>query len=187
MGVVLAPSSVWAILRRHKIYPCPLWAGPSWKEFLRSQASTMLACDFFTVDTVVLKRLSVLFFIELDTRRVYMMGIRAHPTGAWAVQQARNLSLQLVDRAHPIRFLIRDRDASLPPASMRYSGPRMYGSSRRPFGCHGPMTSPSVSSALSAASVPTACSSLVDATWNTSWPGTWPTTTDTGHIGRWVN
>jgi putative transposase len=111
MGVVLAPSSVWAILRRHKIDPTPMRTGQSWKEFLRTQASSMLACDYFTVDTVLLKRLYVLFFVELDTRRVYMMGITAHPTGAWAVQQARNLSLVLADRDHPIKFLIRDRDA----------------------------------------------------------------------------
>jgi len=71
----------------------------------------MLACDFFTIDTVRLKRLYVLFFIEFDTRRVYMMGITAHPTGAWVVQQARNLSLLLVDRTHPVKFLIRARDA----------------------------------------------------------------------------
>jgi putative transposase len=107
----LAPSSVWAILGRHKIDPSPLRTGPSWKEFLRSQASSMLACDFFTVDTVLLKRLYVLFFTELDTRRVNMMGITAHPTGAWAVQQTRNLSLVLGERAHPVKFLIRDRDA----------------------------------------------------------------------------
>jgi transposase InsO family protein len=111
MGVVLAPSSVWTILRRHGIDPSPNRTGPSWAEFLRIQASSMLACDFFSVDTVLLRRLYVLFFIELDTRRVYMLGITGHPTGAWAVQQARNLSMGLAARAHPVKFLIRDRDA----------------------------------------------------------------------------
>ena len=110
MGVALAPSSVWAILRRHGIDPSPSGTGPTWSEFLRTQASSMLACDFFTVDTVLLKRLYVLFFIELDTRRVYVTGITAHPTGAWVVQQARNLTMVLADRAHPVKFLIRDRD-----------------------------------------------------------------------------
>jgi hypothetical protein len=70
MGVRLAPSSVWAILRRHGIESSPRRAGPSWAEFLRAQATTMLACDFFTVDTVLLRRYYVLFFIEIDTRRV---------------------------------------------------------------------------------------------------------------------
>src|SRR5664280_2305173 len=70
MGVVLAPSSVWAILRRNGIDPSPTRNGPTWSDFLSSQASSMLACDFFSVDTVLLKRLYVLFFIELDTRRV---------------------------------------------------------------------------------------------------------------------
>jgi putative transposase len=111
MGVALAPSSVWAILDRHNVDPSPMRTGPSWNEFLRSQASSALACDFFTVDTVLLKRLYVLFFIELDTRRVYVTGITAHPTGSWVVQQARNLSVVLADRAHPVKFLIRDRDA----------------------------------------------------------------------------
>jgi transposase InsO family protein len=110
MGVVLAPSTIWAILRRRGVEPSPMRSGPSWAEFLRSQAATMLACDFFSVDTVLLKRLYVLFFIELDTRRVFVTGVTAHPTGAWVVQQARNLAMDLDDQVHPIRFLIRDRD-----------------------------------------------------------------------------
>jgi putative transposase len=110
LGVVLAPSSVWAFLRRDGIDPSPMRAGPSWTEFLRTQPSSVLACDFFSVDTVLLKRLYVLFFIELDPRRVYVTGVTANPIGAWVVQQARNLSMVLVERVHPVRFLIRDRD-----------------------------------------------------------------------------
>jgi len=110
-GVALAPSTIWAILRRHKIDPLPMRTGPSWKEFLRSQASSMLACDFFTVDTVLLKRLYVVLFIELDTRRVHVTGVTAHPIGSWVVQQARDLTMSLADRTHLVKFLIRDRDA----------------------------------------------------------------------------
>jgi putative transposase len=110
MGVVLAPSSVWAILRRNGVDPSPMRSGPTWSEFLRSQASSMLACDFFSVDTVLLRRLYVLFFIEIDTRRVHVTGVTAHPTGSWVVQQARNLTMVLEDRVHPVKFLIRDRD-----------------------------------------------------------------------------
>jgi len=110
MGIRLAPSSVWSILRRHNIDPMPGRTGLSWAEFLRSQASSMLGCDFFTVDTVLLRRLYVLFFIEIDTRRVYVMGITANPVGAWVVQQARNLTMALAGRACLARFLVRDRD-----------------------------------------------------------------------------
>jgi putative transposase len=111
MGVVLAPSCVWTILRRYGIDPSPMGSGPTWSEFLSSQASSMLACDFFSVDTVLLKRLYVLFFIELDTRRVYVTGVTTHPIGCWVVQQARNLTMAMEDRAHPVKFVIRDRDA----------------------------------------------------------------------------
>jgi putative transposase len=82
MGVVLAPSSVWTILRRHGVDPSPVRSGPTWAEFLSSQASSMLACDFFSVDAVLLKRLYVLFFIELDTRRAIVTGVTAHPIGS---------------------------------------------------------------------------------------------------------
>ena len=110
MGVVLAPSSVSAILKCQGIDPSPIRKGPTWAEFLSTQASSMLACDFFSVDTVLLKLLYVLFFIELDTRRVHVTGITAHPTGPWVVQQARNLTMVLEDRVRPFKFLIRDRD-----------------------------------------------------------------------------
>src|ERR1035438_4276266 len=110
MGVVLAPSSVWAILRRHGVDPSPRRSGPTWSEFLRAQATAMLACDFFHVDTVLLHRIYVLFFIELDTRRVHLSGITANPVGEWVTQQARNLSFVLSDQSRSTKFLIRDRD-----------------------------------------------------------------------------
>jgi transposase InsO family protein len=110
MGVVLSPPSVCAVLRPNGIDPLPMRGGPTWAEFLGSQASSMLACDFFSVDTVALKRLSVLFVIELDTRRVGVTGVAAHPNGSCVVQQARNLAMVLEDRIIPVRFLIRDRD-----------------------------------------------------------------------------
>jgi transposase InsO family protein len=102
---------VWEILRRHGIDPSPKRTGPSWSEFLRVQAATMLVCDFFHVDTVMLRRLYVLFSIELDTRRVYVTGVTTSPVGEWVTQQARNLSSVLAERAVAVRFLIRDRDA----------------------------------------------------------------------------
>ena len=110
MGIDLAPASVWNILQRHGLDPSPTRRGPTWGEFLKAQATTLLACDFFTVDTVLLRRLYVLFFIELDSRRVLVTGATAHPTGAWVVQQARNLSGDLAQRVRPVKFLIRDRD-----------------------------------------------------------------------------
>jgi putative transposase len=110
MGIALAPSSIWEILHRHEIDPSPQRTGQSWQEFLRAQATTILATDFFTVDTVLLRRFYVLFFIELDTRRVHLAGVTARPAGDWVTQQARNLFADLADRVRPLSYLIRDRD-----------------------------------------------------------------------------
>jgi putative transposase len=76
----------------------------------------MIACDFFTVETVFLRRLYVLVFIELATRKIYLAGVTANPTGAWATQQARNIIETFIDRSEPIRFLIRDRDSKFTAA-----------------------------------------------------------------------
>jgi transposase InsO family protein len=110
LGVRVSATSVRSIFRRHGLGPAPRRGGPSWVEFLRAQGGGTMATDFFTVETVGLTRLYVLFFIEVERRRVHLAGITAHPTGGWVTQQARNLLMGLGERAEGFRFLIRDRD-----------------------------------------------------------------------------
>jgi putative transposase len=111
LGVRLAASTVWAILREAGIQPAPRRLETSWAEFLRQQAASILECDFLTVDALFVKRFYVLFFIEIATRRVRLAGVTTNPDGPWVTQQARNLLMRLDDEDAPTRFLVRDRDS----------------------------------------------------------------------------
>jgi hypothetical protein len=110
--VPVAPSTVWEILRAAGIDPAPRRAGPTWRQFLHAQAAGIVAVDFLHVDTVLLRRLYVLVFIEHGTRRMHLGGVTANPTGEWTTQQARNLALTLDERFEDIKFLIRDRGSN---------------------------------------------------------------------------
>jgi putative transposase len=111
LGLSVSETSVRNLLRRRRVLPAPRRSRLSWRAFLRRQAASLVACDFFTVETVSLRRIYVLFFIELQSRRVHLAGLTANPDGVWVAQQARNLAMTLAERARPVRFLIHDRDA----------------------------------------------------------------------------
>lgn len=116
LGIRIAASTVWSILQQTGIEPAPRRSSETWREFLRAQATGIIACDFFTIDTVFFRRLYALAFIDLATRQVYLAGVTSNPTGAWATQQARNIIEPFIDRAEPIRFLIHDRDSKFTAA-----------------------------------------------------------------------
>jgi putative transposase len=111
LGISGSATSMRTILLRQGLPPAPQRNKLSWREFLRQHAATTLACDFFTVETVWLKRIYVLFFISLERRRIEFVACTPTPTGGWVSQQARNLLMALDDREQPVRFLIHDRDA----------------------------------------------------------------------------
>ena len=115
LGIRVGASSIKRLLLREGLGPAPR-RGPTWGEFLRSQAEGIWACDFFTVETAFLKTLYVLFFIEVGPRRLHVTAATRNPNGAFVTQQARNLCFKLDERAEPVRFLIHDRDA-------KFSGP----------------------------------------------------------------
>ena len=105
LGITIAASTVWSILKAEGLEPSPGRHVETWTTFLHAQAAGILACDFFTVDTITLRRVYVLFFIELDTRRVHLAGTTPNPTGPWTTQAARNLLMHYRRR---VRFVIRD-------------------------------------------------------------------------------
>lgn len=110
LGYTIAPATVWNLLTAAGLDPVPRRTGPTWREFCQAQAHSMLACDFFHVDTVLLRRIYVFFAIEVGHRRVHLLGVTRNPTGDWVTQQARNLIMALDDTGQKVKFLVRDRD-----------------------------------------------------------------------------
>ncbi|MFI6295704.1 hypothetical protein ACIBEJ_29195 [Nonomuraea sp. NPDC050790] len=120
LGYQVAASTVGEILRAAGIDPAPRrGASPTWRQFLTAQAHAIIACDFLVVETIMLKRLYVLVFIEHGTRRVHLAGVAARPAGAWMVQQARNLAIDLGERIAGLRFVIHDKGSAL---HLRFQG-----------------------------------------------------------------
>ena len=111
LGVRVSASTVWEILKKAGIDPAPRRTGPAWPQFLRSQAEAILACDFFTADLLDGTQAYVLAVIEHATRRIRILGVTQHPTGAWTAQQARNLIMDLGEQAHRARPVLRPKQA----------------------------------------------------------------------------
>jgi putative transposase len=117
LGVKVAASTIWQILKTNGIDPAPRRTGPTWPQFLRSQADAILACDFFTVDLLDGTQAYVPTVIEHAARRIRILGVTLHPTaGQWTSQQARNLLIDLGEQAHQVRFMIRDRGSNFTAA-----------------------------------------------------------------------
>jgi putative transposase len=116
LGYVVHQTTIRNIMRRHHLPPAPKRGSSSWRTFLAHYREHILACDFFTVETIGLQTLYVLFFIELGSRRVHLAGCTPRPDSAWVTQQARQCVWNLTEQPSSIRFLIHDRDTKLSAA-----------------------------------------------------------------------
>ncbi|MBG0824933.1 transposase [Planomonospora sp. ID91781] len=114
LGITVAPSTVWEILKQEGIDPSPERASVTWADFLRSQADAILACDFIETVTLTGQRQYILAVIEHASRRVRVLGATAHPTAVWVVQAMKNLVMDLEEAGCQVRYLIRDRDGKFP-------------------------------------------------------------------------
>jgi putative transposase len=168
LGVPISATAIRMTLRRHGLDPAPRRSSSTWSAFLRQQAAGIVACDLFTVDTLWLQRLYVLFFIELHTRHVHLAGVTANPNGRWVAQQGRNLLLVLEERGRQLRYLLRDHGAKFSRAFdyvVRDQDAEIWS---RQCGHHGRTRTRSAGSERSAPSAWTGCSLLGAATSNRS-------------------
>jgi putative transposase len=174
LGVRVGATTIGRILKATGLGPAPRRCGPTWSQFLRAQAHGVLATDFFTVETVRLKTLYVLFFIEVATRKVHVAGVTAHPDSAWVTQQARNLAIEGVLKQ--ATALVHDRDSKYPgpfDEVFRTEGVEVV---RTPFRIPRANAFAERWSALCARSAWTGRSSVVEDTW-TGWSERTPSTT----------